>query len=75
MTNIRACKICYSSSSAPFANQKGWRNVIAVAKRGIPVPAFSTALAFFDGYRTEQLPANLLQAQRDYFRRTHLRTY
>ena len=49
-------------------SQKGWRNVIAVAaKRGIPVPAFSTALAFFDSYRTEQLPANLLQAQRDYF--------
>jgi 6-phosphogluconate dehydrogenase len=49
-------------------SQKGWRNVVAVAaKRGIPVPAFSTALAFFDSYRTEQLPANLLQAQRDYF--------
>ena len=49
-------------------SQKGWRNVIAVAaKRGIPVPAISTALAFFDSYRTEQLPANLLQAQRDYF--------
>ena len=49
-------------------SQKGWRNVVAVAaKRGIPVPAISTALAFFDSYRTEQLPANLLQAQRDYF--------
>jgi len=49
-------------------SQKGWRNVIAIAaKRGIPVPAMSTALAFFDSYRTEQLPANLLQAQRDYF--------
>ena len=34
---------------------------------GIPVPAFTTALAFFDGYRSERLPANLLQAQRDYF--------
>jgi len=34
---------------------------------GIPVPAFSTALAFFDGYRTANLPANLLQAQRDFF--------
>ncbi len=33
----------------------------------IPVPAFSTALAFYDGYRSERLPANLLQAQRDYF--------
>ena len=48
--------------------QKGWRNVIAVAtKRGIPVPAFSTALSFFDQYRSGVLPANLLQAQRDYF--------
>ncbi|KAJ3300795.1 hypothetical protein HDU76_006022, partial [Blyttiomyces sp. JEL0837] len=34
---------------------------------GVPVPAFSTALAFFDGYRSARLPANLLQAQRDYF--------
>src|SRR5580693_8498490 len=48
--------------------QKGWRNVVAAAaKRGIPVPAFSTALAFFDQYRSAVLPANLLQAQRDYF--------
>ena len=48
--------------------QAGWRQVIAAAvTSGIPVPAFSTALAFFDGYRTESLPANLLQAQRDYF--------
>jgi len=49
-------------------SQKGWRNVVSVAaKRGIPVPAISTALAFFDSYRSERLPANLLQAQRDYF--------
>src|SRR5436190_2337941 len=48
--------------------QKAWRNVVAVAaKKGIPVPAFSTALAFYDAYRSERLPANLLQAQRDYF--------
>jgi 6-phosphogluconate dehydrogenase len=48
--------------------QKSWRTVVATAvKKGIPVPAFSTALAFFDGYRSEVLPANLLQAQRDYF--------
>jgi 6-phosphogluconate dehydrogenase len=48
--------------------QKGWRAVVAMAaKKGIPVPAFSTALAFYDGYRTANLPANLLQAQRDYF--------
>jgi len=48
--------------------QSGWRNVVATAvSNGIPVPALSTALAYFDGYRTERLPANLLQAQRDYF--------
>ena len=48
--------------------QRSWRNVVAVAaKKGIPVPAFSTALAFYDGYRNAVLPANLLQAQRDYF--------
>ena len=49
-------------------SQKGWRNVVAAAARkGIPVPAFSTALSFYDSYRSERLPANLLQAQRDYF--------
>ncbi len=49
-------------------SQKGWRTVVAAAARkGIPVPAFSTALAFFDQYRSASLPANLLQAQRDYF--------
>ncbi|CAD6893854.1 unnamed protein product [Tilletia controversa] len=48
--------------------QDGWRRVVAQAILwGIPTPAFSTALAFFDGYRTERLPANLIQAQRDYF--------
>jgi 6-phosphogluconate dehydrogenase len=46
----------------------GWRNVVSQAvANGIPMPAFSSALAYFDGYRTERLPANLLQAQRDYF--------
>jgi 6-phosphogluconate dehydrogenase len=48
--------------------QKGWRNVVSTAaKKGIPVPAFGTALAFYDSYRSAVLPANLLQAQRDYF--------
>ncbi len=48
--------------------QSGWRNVVATAAlKGIPAPAFSTALAFFDQYRNAVLPANLLQAQRDYF--------
>ncbi len=48
--------------------QKGWRNVVATAvTNGIPVPAISSALGYYDGYRCERLPANLLQAQRDYF--------
>jgi 6-phosphogluconate dehydrogenase len=48
--------------------QDAWRRVVAKAVQlGIPVPAMSSALAFFDGYRRERLPANLLQAQRDYF--------
>ena len=45
-----------------------WREVVAyAAKAGIPMPAFSSALSYFDGYTTASLPANLLQAQRDYF--------
>ena len=48
--------------------QPGWRDVISKAVVwGIPTPAFATALAFYDGYRSKDLPANLLQAQRDYF--------
>jgi 6-phosphogluconate dehydrogenase len=41
--------------------------VVRAVEAGIPVPAYSTALAFYDGYRTARLPANLIQAQRDYF--------
>ena len=59
---------------APFfrdkilAAQAGWREVVAAAVRGgIPVPALSAALSYFDGYTCERLPANLLQAQRDFF--------
>ncbi len=49
-------------------SHRAWRNTVSAAvKKGVPVPAFSTALAFYDGYRSERLPANLLQAQRDYF--------
>jgi 6-phosphogluconate dehydrogenase, decarboxylating len=58
----------------PFFNEKvekaqeGWRNVVATAvSQGIPMPAISSALGYFDGYRCEKLSANLLQAQRDYF--------
>ncbi|UCD29295.1 MAG: NADP-dependent phosphogluconate dehydrogenase, partial [Planctomycetota bacterium] len=50
------------------SNQSNWRKVVAAAAElGIPVPAFSSALAYYDSYRSERLPANLLQAQRDYF--------
>ena len=46
----------------------GWRKAVVLGiELGIPTPAFSSALAYYDGYRTERLPANLLQAQRDYF--------
>jgi len=55
-------------SSAINKYQASWRSaLIAAIQLGVPMPAFSTALAFFDGYRTERLPANLLQAQRDFF--------
>jgi 6-phosphogluconate dehydrogenase len=48
--------------------QASWRKaVVKAVELGVPTPVFSTALAFFDGYRTARLPANLLQAQRDYF--------
>ena len=50
------------------AAQEGWRRVCATALTyGIPVPALTSALCYFDGFRSERLPANLLQAQRDYF--------
>ncbi|MGB8490514.1 MAG: decarboxylating NADP(+)-dependent phosphogluconate dehydrogenase, partial [Bacteroidales bacterium] len=59
---------------APFFSDKvekaqaGWRDVVArAAINGIPMPAISSALSYFDGYRCGRLPANLLQAQRDYF--------
>ncbi|TMV46117.1 NADP-dependent phosphogluconate dehydrogenase [Paenibacillus mesophilus] len=48
--------------------QDAWRQVVSVAvSRGIPAPCFASALAYYDSYRSERLPANLLQAQRDYF--------
>ena len=59
---------------APYFNeavqkaQAAWRNVVCTAVTlGIPTPAFATALAYYDGYRSANLPANMLQAQRDYF--------
>ena len=49
-------------------SQAGWRRVCATAlANGIPLPAMTAALGYYDGYRCERLPANLLQAQRDYF--------
>jgi 6-phosphogluconate dehydrogenase len=55
-------------TSTVMKAQEGWRRVVATAvEQGIPVPAMSSALAYFDGYRSARLPANLLQAQRDYF--------
>ena len=49
-------------------SQDAWREVVATAvTHGLPVPAFSSALAYYDGYRNARLPANILQAQRDYF--------
>jgi 6-phosphogluconate dehydrogenase len=58
----------------PYFNQQiqrgqtNWRNVVGLAaSHGIAAPAFMSALAYYDGYRSEKLPANLLQAQRDYF--------
>ena len=55
-------------SSALNKYQASWRKALIHAiKLGVPTPAFSTALAFYDGYRTARLPANLLQAQRDFF--------
>ncbi|HHT24046.1 MAG TPA: decarboxylating NADP(+)-dependent phosphogluconate dehydrogenase [Clostridiaceae bacterium] len=48
--------------------QSGWRRIVSEAARiGLPAPAISSALSYYDGYRCENLPANLLQAQRDYF--------
>ena len=55
-------------TAALSTSQSAWRHVIATAATiGLPVPAFMAALAYYDGYRHERLPANLLQAQRDYF--------
>lgn len=55
-------------NKAVSKRQAAWRRVVMQAvKMGIPVPCLSSALAYFDGYRSDRLPANLLQAQRDYF--------
>ena len=62
------------SANRDQTRQMSWRNVVAqAAKQGIPVPAFSTALAFYDSYRAANLPANLLASAARLFRRAHLR--
>jgi 6-phosphogluconate dehydrogenase len=54
--------------SAIDKSQGGWRRTVArAAEFGIPMPAFASALSYYDSYRAAVLPANLLQAQRDYF--------
>jgi hypothetical protein len=60
---------CWTYFSEQIRNgQTRWRSVVALAATaGIAAPAFMSALAYYDGYRSAQLPANLLQAQRDYF--------
>jgi 6-phosphogluconate dehydrogenase len=51
-----------------FNSKDDWRKVVSTGVLlGVPLPCFSTALAFYDGYRSKTLPANLIQAQRDYF--------
>ncbi len=51
-----------------LAAEQGWRQTVAnSALTGIPAPCFGTALSYFDGYRSERLPANVLQALRDFF--------
>lgn len=49
-------------------HQTGWRTIVSLAaQNGVPIPAITSALQYYDGYRSGWLPANLLQAQRDYF--------
>ena len=61
---------CWTNTSRTSSNRTkalGEKSSRRPSRSGIPVPAFSSALAYYDSYRTERLPANLLQAQRDYF--------
>ncbi|KRW91892.1 hypothetical protein SD51_07115 [Alicyclobacillus tengchongensis] len=67
-----ACWLWADKRNAPLRHTKkyqlAWRRVVATAVTyGVPVPAFASALAYYDSYRSATLPANLLQAQRDYF--------
>ncbi len=65
---IASLLLAETFADAMQAAQPGWRRTIGTGiAAGVPLPAFSSALAFYDGYRSERLPANLIQAQRDYF--------
>ncbi len=66
--NLRSLLLDHYFLEEVQQRQHGWRRVVATAAElGIAIPCFSTALAFYDGYRTAQLSANLIQAQRDFF--------
>jgi 6-phosphogluconate dehydrogenase len=66
--NLRNLLLAPYFRDAVKAAQDGWRRVVTAAvTAGIPVPAFGSALAYYDGYRRERVPANLIQAQRDLF--------
>ena len=68
LESLRRDKRINSYKAKLMDAQDGWRKVCAAAMlHGVPVPAMSAALSYYDGYRCERLPANLLQAQRDYF--------
>ena len=59
---------CLTTEESIESVQESWRRVCATAlENGIPVPALTSALCYFDGFRNDRLPVNLLQAQRDYF--------
>jgi hypothetical protein len=66
---VESSKSAADEGGLPLGGSEGrvCPTFVAAAKKGIPVPALSTALAFYDQYRNTVLPANLLQAQRDYF--------
>ena len=69
-TNPELCNLLLDPffKNAVTKAQDAWRRVVVAAvNMGVPMPATSSALAYYDGYRAERLPANLLQAQRDYF--------
>ena len=65
LANLLPARTSRKSSKRPGQMAQGRGR--QATKLGMPVPAFSSALAYFDSYRREQLPANLIQAQRDYF--------